>query len=58
MKFRDSKEFHTAAARLLEMVERQERGEISEMTLLNEWQQFMRAGQAYLDDLKLQIKLN
>lgn len=55
---KNEKEFRTAAANLLKMVEAQERGEISEYQLLRAWKQFMRAGTDYIKRLGSASNLN
>ncbi len=53
-----SDEFKQMAFDLLELVEKQERGEISEFQLLRAWKQFMRQASLYFEELNKQIKIN
>lgn len=55
---KDEKEFRAAARHLLELVDAEARGEISQHELLRAWKIFMRAGNDYLKQLERQIKLN
>lgn len=56
--FRSDVDLMTAGQRLLELVDRHERGEISESELLREWKRFMNEAHEYLRWLEKQIKLN
>lgn len=56
--FKTSEEFQTAANRILDLVECQERGEISENKLLHEWKLFRRQSEVYFSELKRQANKN
>jgi len=55
---KSSKDFKEEAAKLLKLVEANERGEISDIVLLVAWKKFMRSGMEYFRLLDNQNKLN
>lgn len=56
--FRSERDLKEASRKLLDLVERHEKGEIGERQLLREWKIFMREAYEYLHYLEKQMKLN
>lgn len=56
--FKSREEFRAAGEALLELVEAQARGEVSEWKLLCEWSTFMREGAEFIKRLEKEMKLN
>lgn len=51
--FKSSEEFQEASEQLLKLVEKWEKGELTDEQLFQKWKWYRRAADAYLQELKL-----